>query len=418
MHAHRHPGESLPRSTFSALRHRDFRLFTAGQGISLIGTWLQSLALSWLVYRLTHSTVLMGTVSFCTLFPTLPLGPVAGVAADRYSRRHIILAMQTLMLVQAALLAWWTYTGVITTPRIIALALLLGVFNAFEMTARQSFYVHLVGKEDLPNALAINAMVFNLARVLGPSAGGFIVDRFGEALCFTLNAISYLAVIVSFLMIRAAEPRRAAHASPLDHLREGIAYVRNRKGLRALLALSVASNFATAPLVLLAPVFADAIFGRGARGYGILTGLYALGAVFGTLTLARHGRTGGLAHIVWLSAAGVGAAHLAYAASPVFALSLACAFAAGFCFLRQLPGTNTLVQSVIEEDYRGRVMALYAMSVTGMLPIGNITAGAAAQLIGPRWTVAFGGVILVAASYRFGRVRHEVENSLTAQAVR
>jgi MFS family permease len=408
---------SLPasRSLFAALAHRDFRLFTIGQGISLIGTWLQSLALSWLVYRLTHSTLLMGTVSFCTLFPTLPLGPIAGIAADRYSRRHIIISMQTLMMAQAALLAYWTYTGSITTTRIIVLALLLGLVNVFEMTARQSFYVHLVGKEDLPNALAINAMAFNLARVIGPSAGGFLVDRFGEALCFTLNAFSYLAVIISISLIRSQEPRRTQHASPLDHLREGFTYVRDRAGLRSLLNLSVVSNFATAPLMLLAPVFADGIFGLGARGYGILTGTYALGAVVGTLTLARHGKTAGLSRIVWLGAAGVGSAQLLYAVSPVYILSLVCAFVAGFSFLRQLPGTNTLVQSVIDEEYRGRVMALYTMSVTGMIPVGNLTGGFAAQVIGPRWTVACAGFILLAAAIQFGRTRHNVEEALEAR---
>jgi MFS family permease len=403
------------RGLFHALAHRDFRLFTIGQGISLIGTWLQSLALGWLVYRITRSTVLMGTVSFCTLFPTLPLGPIAGIAADRYSRRHIIISMQMLMMAQAALLAWWTYSGSITTGRIITLALLLGVANVFEMTARQSFYVHLVGKEDLPNALAINAMTFNLARVIGPSLGGLLVDRFGEALCFTLNAVSYLAVLINFSMIRSQEPRPITHTSPLDHLREGFTYVRDRPGLRALLGLSVAGNFATAPLALLAPVFADGIFGMGARGYGLLTGTYALGAVLGTVTLARHGRTSGLTHIIWISASGVGLAHLAYAVAPIYSLALACAFAAGFCFLRQLPGTNTLVQSVIDEEYRGRVMALYTMSVTGMIPVGNLTAGLAAQAIGPRWTVACGAFILMASAFQFGRTRHHVESALTSR---
>ena len=404
------------RGVFRALRHRNFRLYVVGQTISLVGTWLQSMALSWLVYRLTKSSLLMGTVQFCTLFPTLPLGPVAGFVADRFSRRWVIIWMQAAMLVQAAVLTVLAYQGTITVTQIILLALSLGMFTAFETPSRQSIYVHMVGREDLPNAIAVNSMAYNAARVIGPSLGGVMVSAVGETWCFALNAVSYLAVIISFLMMDTPEHEREHQASALGHFKEGLVYAWDRKPLRALLTLSTLTNIASAPILVLAPVFADGIFHTGARGYGFLTGAFGLGAIFATFRLARHQSIGRMPRVVSMASLAVGASVMLFAISPVFGLCLAAMFFCGYSVMTQLPGTNMLVQTLLAEEYRGRVMALYTMSVVGMIPLGNLAAGAIAEVIGPRWTALLGGAICLAGGAVFGRARGGIERALNADA--
>jgi MFS family permease len=400
------------RGPFRAMRHRDFRLYVIGQTVSLVGTWLQSVALSWLVYRLTHSTLLMGTVQFCTLFPTLPLGPVAGFVADRYSRRWVILWMQAAMLVQAVGLAVMAFRGTISVPQIIGLALMLGLFNAFETPARQSIYVQMVGREDLANAIALNSMAFNAARVVGPSVAGVLVYQLGEAWCFAVNAASYVAVIISYLMMNPDEPERERHGSAFGHFKEGFLYTWRSRPLRSLLALSTISNFAAAPVMVLAPVFADAIFHTGSRGYGYLTGAFGLGAIAGTFRLATNRNVGAMPRVVFVAALGVGFFSMAYALAPLYLLCLMAMMACGFSVMTQLPGTNMLIQTLIGEEYRGRVMALYTMTVIGMIPLGNLAAGALAEVAGARATAMAGGVICVANGLYYGRARGTIEAAL------
>jgi MFS family permease len=399
-------------SPFRALGHRDFRLYVIGQTISLIGSRLQSMALSWLVYRLTHSTLLMGTVQFCTLFPALPLGPFGGILADRYSRKKIIIWMQALMLAQAVVLTVLAYTGLITVNQIIVLALMLGVATAFETPARQSIYVHMVGERDLANAIALNSMAYNVARVIGPPVGGVLVAIVGEPACFALDSISYLAVIASFLMMRSVEPERESHGSPLGHFLEGWRYVWNRDTLRALMSLSALTNVASAPLVVLAPVFADAIFHMGATGYGFMNGAFGLGAIAGTFNLARHARVTAMPKIVSIASIGVGGCLLILAGAPIYPLCLLAMLLAGFAVMTQLPGTNMLVQTLIDESYRGRVMGLYSMSVVGMIPLGNLAAGAVAESIGVRWTTFAGGLLCLASAMLFSQSRKSIEQAL------
>ncbi len=387
-----------------------------GQTVSLVGTWLQSMALSWMVYRLTHSSLLMGTVQFCTLFPSLPFGPVAGFVADRFSRRRVILWMQGAMLVQAVVLTVLAYLGTITVTQIIWLALSLGMFTAFETPSRQSIYVHMVGREDLANAIALNSMAYNAARVIGPSLGGFMVYAVGETWCFAINAVSYLAVIVSFLLMNTHEPEREQHGSALGHFKEGLLYAWRRKPLRALLGLSTITNLASAPILVLAPVFADGLFHTGPRGYGFLTGAFGLGAIGGTFRLASHRRISAMPKVVSIAAIAVGASVILFAAAPMYLVCLVAMLCCGFSVMTQLPGTNMLVQSLIGEEYRGRVMALYTMSVVGMIPIGNLAAGALAEVIGPRWTAFAGGVICLAGSGAFARARGIIEAALASMS--
>lgn len=400
---------------FRALRHRDFRLYVAGQVISVTGTWVQSLALSWLVYRLTHSTLLMGTVGFSAQIPVLLLGPVGGLVADRFPRRRIVILMQSLMMAQASVLAVLTYTGAIQVWMIVALALVMGTLNAFEIPARQALYVHMVGKDDLANAIALNSMTFNAARVVGPSLGGLFVAAFGEALCFLINAVSYLAVVGCFLVMRTPEPGRSAPPSPLEHLRSGFRYAWNHRPVRALLILTALMNFGSAPPLALGPMFADAIFHRGAQGLGLILGVFGLGAVVGTLALANETSTEKLPGIISVNALGVAVGLLTYAWAPVFPVILVAAAVGGFCTMRQLAATNGLIQTIIDDDYRGRIMALYSMMVIGMLPLGNLAAGAVAEHVGVRWAVCIGGLLVLAAAVDFLRSRSEVQAAALRQ---
>ncbi len=366
---------------------------------------MQSLALAWLVYRLTGSTILMGTVGFVTHLPVLLLGPLAGLVCDRTSRRGVVIAAQSVFLVQASLLAWLTLSGRISVAHILALALLLGVANAFDIPGRQSLYIHMVGKEDLANAIALNSMSFNAARVVGPSIGGLLVALFGEGVCFAVNAVSYLAVIGSLLAMRHSEPERAAHSeSPLKHLAEGFRYAWRHRRVRALLIVTALANIAMTPASVLGPVFADQVFHRGSQGLGLLTGALGLGAVAGTLVLARQARPDLLPRIV-LASAGLGALALTiYALSPWFYLSLAAQLLAGYAIFRLLASVNSLIQASIDDAFRGRIMSLYSMTVVGMLPLGNFAAGLGGSFLGIRPTVLAGAMLSLGAAVVWSRL--------------
>ena len=393
------------RTTFRALRHRDFRLFVAGQVVSLVGTWMQSLALAWLVYRLTGSTILMGTVGFATHLPVLLLGPIAGLVCDRYPRRLIVIAAQTVFLIQASLLAWLTLTSQISVTQILALAFLLGTANAFDIPGRQSLYIHMVGKEDLQNAIALNSMSFNAARVVGPSVGGFCVALFGEGVCFAINAVSYLAVIGSLAAMRKSEPERPAHhESPLHHLAQGFQYAWTHRRVRALLTVTALANMATTPASVLGPVFADQIFHRGSQGLGLLTGALGFGAVTGTFVLARYGRPETLPRIVLVSAGLAALALTIFASSPSFYVSIAANALGGYAIFRLLACVNSLIQSSIDDAFRGRVMSLYSMTVVGMLPLGNLAAGFGGRFLGARLTVLAGAMLSLGAAVVWSRL--------------
>jgi MFS family permease len=387
---------------FRALRHRNFRLFVAGQSVSLIGTFMQTVAQSWLVYRLTHSEWLLGVTWFCGQAPIFVLGPLGGLAADRYSRHRVVVATQTLSMLQALALAALTLTGRVQVWHVMALAVALGVVNAFDIPGRQSLLIQMTGKEDLLNAISLNSAMFNSARIVGPAVAGVLVAAIGEGRCFLVNGISFVAVIASLLAMRLPPFVPQAQNSPWIHLMEGFRYAHRTPVIRRLLMLVAAASVAGTPVVVLAPVFASDVFHVGAQGLGFLMGGMGAGAVVGTLVLARRTRTTGLGKVVFLGAVTLGCGLLIFALSRSFWLALlAAAPLVGFSVMRQNAAANTLIQVVIPDEYRGRIMSLYAMMVVGLGPFASLASGALADRIGVRWTVALGAMVALVAAIIF-----------------
>ncbi len=395
------PPSDIPH-TFRALRHHNFRLFISGQIISLVGTWMQNVAQSWLVYRLTHSELLLGTAWFCSQIAVFALGPLGGLAADRFSRHKLVILTQTLSMLQAVALAALTLSGRVQVWHVLALAAVLGTINAFDMPGRQALVIQMTSKEDLINAISLNSAVFNAARVVGPGVAGLVVAAVGEGMCFLLNAASFLAVIGCLLAMRLPRFEPQATDSPWKHLVDGFRYAGRHQGVRRVLGLMAAATLSGMPGLVLMPFFADAIFHRGSQGLGFLMGAMGTGAVIGTLVLARRTRVSGLPRVMVYSGLAVGAAYLVFAASPSFYLSLAIMPLIGYSVMRQMASANTTIQTLIPDEYRGRIMALYAMTVVGLGPFGSLAAGALAERIGARGTVALGGVLALAASAAFG----------------
>jgi MFS family permease len=383
---------------FRALRHRNFRLFAAGQIVSLVGTWMQTVAQAWLVYRLTHSELLLGTAWFCTQIPVFVFGALGGLAADRYSRHRLVVVTQILSMCQALVLAALTLSGKVQVWHILALALVLGTINAFDMPGRQSLIIQMTSKEDLLNAISLNSAIFNGARVVGPAVAGLLVAAFGEGVCFLLNGVSFLAVIGCLLAMRLPKFIRRAQDSPWAHLVGGFKYVHGHRPVRTLLGMMAVITIAGMPAVVLMPFFADAIFHRGSRGMGILMGAMGAGAVAGTLVLAWRARVSTLPKTIFRSALLLGASFCFFAWSNVFYFSLAVMPLIGFSVMRQMASANTLIQTLIPDEFRGRTMAFYTMTVVGLGPFGSLAAGALAHAYGARLAVAAGGVLAMTAA--------------------
>jgi MFS family permease len=388
--------------SFRALRHRNYRYFIGGQIISLSGTWMQTVAQSWLVYRLSHSELLLGTAMFCSQIPVFALGPLAGLAADRFSRHKLVITTQTLMMFQAFALAWLTLSGRVRVPHVLALAVVLGAINAFDIPGRQSLLIQMTSKEDLLSAISLNSAVFNTARGVGPGVAGLLVAALGEGVCFLLNGISFLAVIGGLLAMKLPRFESKAPASPWTHLADGFRYAWHHTALRRMLAVLSVATLSSAPILVLAPVFADAIFHRGSRGLGFVMAGMGVGAVIGTVGLARRTHVGGLPVVISYSALLLGAANLAFAVSPSYYLSLAATLLMGYGLMRQLAAANTTIQTMIPDEYRGRIMSLYSMCVVGMGPFGSLGAGALAGHFGARATMAVGGLLSLASGAAFG----------------
>ena len=386
---------------FRALRHRNFRLFCFGQGISLSGTWMQSVAQTWLIYRLTRSEFLMGLAYFCLQIPVFALGPLGGLAADRRSRRRIVILCQTLSMVQALALAALTLSGRVEVWHVLALALALGVINAFDMPARQSFLLEMTAKEDLLNAISLNSSIFNAARIVGPAAAGLLVHRLGEGSCFLINSLSFAPVIWSLLAMRLPSFQRSVEESAWNHLLDGFRFAYHTLHIRYLLLQLAAATLAGVPALILMPFFADDILGQGSRGLGILLASMGVGALIGTLVLAGRATTRGLVNVVLLGSFGLGVTLILLAASRRFYLSLLIMLALGFSFLRHMASTNTLIQSLIPDEFRGRIMSLYTMTVVGLGPFGSLLTGVVAQRFGPPVTVAAGGVFCLLSTLLF-----------------
>jgi MFS family permease len=388
--------------TFRALRHRNFRLFIGGQVISLVGTWMQSVAQSWLVYRLTHSEWLLGAAWFCSQIAVFALGPLGGLAADRFSRQKLVIATQTLSMLQAFVLAALTLTGRVRVWEILALAGCLGVINAFDMPGRQALVIHMTSRDDLLNAISINSAVFNTARVLGPGVAGLLVAAFGEGPCFLINGVSFLAVIAGLLAMRLPKFECRAPDSPWEHLVDGFRYTWGRADVRRVLGLMAAATLAGMPILVLTPFFADDIFHQGSRGLGFLMGAMGSGAVVGTLVLARRTRISGLPRVIAYSGISVGCVYVAFGLSPSYGFSVGLMPLIGYFVMRQMASANTTIQTLIPDDYRGRIMALYSMTVVGLGPFGSLASGALAHHFGPRVTVVGGGALAIGAAAAFG----------------
>jgi MFS family permease len=411
---------TLP-GTVRALRHRNFQLFFSGQLISLIGTWMQSVAQSWLVYRLTGSSLLLGAVGFAGQIPVFLVAPFGGIVADRKNRRHVVIATQAASMLLAGALAALTLTGTVKVWHIFVLASLLGVVNAFDVPGRQSFLVDMVGKEDLMNAIALNSSMFNGARIIGPAIAGILVARIGEGWCFFANAVSYSAVIAGLLMMNVQPRSRAASGSPLTHLIEGFRFARQTAPIRAILLLLGLVSLVAMPYTVLMPVFADQILHGGARGLGILMGATGVGALLGALTLATRTGVHGLGRWVAFSCGGFGFFLILFSWSRIFWLSSAMLLPVGFTMMLQMSSSNTLIQAMVPDHLRGRVMALYTMMFMGMAPFGSLFAGALADRVGAPVTVTIGAVACVGGAILFGiqlpRVRVEARRLIVAQTV-
>lgn len=378
--------------TFRSLRHRNYRLFAAGQLVSLIGLWLHSVAQSWLVYRLTGSSLLLGLVGFCLQIPVLLLSPLGGTLADRADRRRLLMLTQSLAGALALILGTLTLTGVVTVRAIFVLAVLLGTVNSFDQPTRQAFVVELVGKQDLPNAIAINSSLINSARVVGPAVAGVMIATVGEGWGFLLNGLSYGAVVAALAAIRLApRPPAPARGSALAEIRAGFEFVGGHAPIRALLLLVGLVSLVGMPYVVLMPIFADKILGGGPKALGILMGSTGVGALAGALLLAARSDARGLGRWVGLAAIGFGTGIALFSASRVFVLSCVILAGVGFCMVVQLASSNTLLQTLTPDRLRGRVMAVYSMMFVGMAPFGSLLAGAAAGRIGAPLTVATGG---------------------------
>ena len=390
--------------TLRALRHRNFRLFFFGQLVSLTGSWMQGLAQGWLVWRLTQSTFLLGLVGFAQLAPVLVLGFVGGVAADRFERRRIVLATQIVALVQSATLAALTLSGRIAVWQVLVLATVLGVVNAFDFPGRQSLLSDLVDREDLGNAIALNSTIFNGARIVGPSLAGAIVARWGEGVCFALNAVSYLAVIASLLAIRvAARPAAAgAGAGAWKGFLEGLAYARRTPHVRALLALVALTSIFGMSYLSFLPAFAGGVLGRGPEGLGMLMASVGAGAIVGALTLAwRHGIRG-LDGVVFRHALIFGSAVLVFSLSRSFPLSCAAVAAAGYGAMVQMAACNTLLQALVPDALRGRLMSLYTVVFAGLMPLGSLSIGFATRWAPLPATLSACSLVVLAAAAAFG----------------
>jgi MFS family permease len=388
-----------------ALSSRNYRLFFGGQSVSLVGTWITRIATSWLVYRLTGSELLLGLVGFCGQIPTLGLAPFAGVLVDRYNRHRILVITQVLSALQSLALALLAFSGRITVEWILVLQVVQGFINAFDTPARQSFVVDMVeDRAHLPNAIALNSTMVNGSRIIGPSIGGVLIAAFGEGWCFMIDAISYIAVIGSLfaMTVSRAHPAKT-QTSAIDELRAGFSYVTRFPPMwSALLLLAVVATMGM-PYTVLMPAIAASVLHGGAHTLGFLMTASGVGALIGALYLASRSTVVGLGRLIVIATMVFGASLIAFSFSHQLWLSLAVLPFVGAGMMVEMASTNTFLQTIVEERYRGRVMAFYTMAFLGTAPIGSLLAGVLADRIGATRTVMFGGVACIIGGAWFWR---------------
>jgi MFS family permease len=390
---------------FRALRYRNFRIFFMGQGVSLVGTWMQAIAMSWLVYRLTNSAFMLGVVGFVSQAPLFFLTPFAGLMADRMDRRRILICTQILFMAQALALGVITMTGAVTVWYLIVFGFFLGCVNALDIPARQSFIVEMVEeKELLPNAIALQSFMFNAARLIGPSIAGMIIAVAGEGMCFVINGLSFIPVIGSFFFMKlAARPDAESASDMFESLREGFDHSFGFKPIRYILLLLAAVSLTGTSYIVLLPVFARDVLMGGASTLGFLMASAGVGALAATLYLASRKNVAGLVRMIPIASAIFAAGLIALAFSKTLWLSMACLSVSGFGFMAHTATSNTILQTIVDDDKRGRVMSFYTISFIGMVPIGSLISGTLASRIGSPLTVIIGGVLSLGASAAFAR---------------
>jgi MFS family permease len=397
-----------------AMRHRNFRLFFGGQSISLIGTWMTRVATSWLVYRLTKSAILLGTVGFAGQIPTFLLAPLAGVVVDRIDRRKVLVWTQTLAMLQSLALAGLTLSHHINIAEILALSAFQGVINAFDMPGRQSFMIRMVeDRTDLSNAIAINSSMVNAARLIGPSLAGLVIAATNEGWCFFIDGVSYIAVIISLLMMRV--PREQAHGhgtTMMEQLRQGWVYVAGSLPIRSILLLFCVISLMGWPFMVLMPIFAAQVLHGGPHTLGFLMGAVGVGSLASALSLVLRRSVRGLLKVIPIGATVFGAGLIAFGFSRAQWFSLLMMLVTGFGMMQGLTSSNTILQTLVDENLRGRVMSYYTMAFVGMAPFGSLLAGGLAHAIGAPHTVIISGLACIAGSLwfwmRMGAIRKEM----------
>ena len=414
----------LVSTRFRALQHRNFQLFIAGQLVSLIGTWMQSTAQLWLVYRLTHSAALLGVFGFANQIPILLLASVGGYVGDRYNRHRGVIWTQAAAMILAFALAALTLTHVVQVWHLVFIAFLVGIVNAFDVPIRQSFMVQMVGKEDLPNAIALNSSIFNGARVVGPAIAGFTIAWFEkhhvsspEGWSFFLNGVSFLAVIAALFAMRIPKPEpKRPEGSLLRNFLQGFRFAMHDRPIRsALILLSVLSLLGLQYSVVL-PIFAGEILHRDAGGFGLLLSFAGVGAVLGALHFAARTDYRGLAKWIATTSAICAIGLIVFSQSRIFWLSSAVLVVVGFAATSQMAATNTLIQNRVPDELRGRVMAVYATMFMGVQPIGALMAGGIARKIGAPATLAiFGALVLAGSLFFFFRVAMRLRQQQAAE---
>jgi MFS family permease len=415
-------GRSRLRDMVRSLKHRNFQLFFGGQLISLVGTWMDTAAEALLVYRLTGSSLLLGTVAFAGQIPIALCATAGGYVADRFDRRKIVIATQTLSMILAGVLAFLTLTGRVTVGEVILLAALMGVVNGFDIPTRQAFLVQMVGREDLMNAIALNSSMFQGARIVGPVVAGIIVYKIGEGWCFFANSASYIAVIAGLLMMRVARRIPERHTdSPLRHVTEGFRFARDTVPIRALLLLIALVSLVGMPYSVLMPVFAVKILHGTARTYGMLMGATGVGALIGGLTLASRRGVSGLGRWVAMACGGFGTCLVLFSQSRWYLASLCVLVPMGFSMMTQMASSNTLIQVMVPDRLRGRIMGVYSIVFMGMAPLGSLLCGALAERIGAQETLTIGGAIAVCGAILFAinlpKIRVEARQLIVAQGM-
>jgi len=393
------------RLIFRALHHRNYRLFFSGQGLSLIGTWIQQIAMSWLVYRMTNSAFLLGLIGFSSQICIFFFSSFAGVLSDRWNRHHILIATQSLAMVQAFILTTLTLTGTITVHHIVILSLFLGFVNSFDMPNRQAFVVELVEKrEDLGNAIALNSFMFNGARLVGPSIAGILISILGEGMCFFFNGVSFFAVIVALLAMKMTSNKRETEKTQvLKGLKEGFAYAFGFPPIRLIILFLGWISLVGMACTTLMPVFAKDILHGSSQTYGFLMAASGAGAVIGAIYLASRKSVLGLGRIIAITSCIFGIGLISFSLSRVLWLSLFLSLLTGFGMMVHLASSNTILQTMVDDDKRGRVMSLFSMAIMGMAPFGSLAGGSLAARIGASYTLIIGGALCILGSFIFAK---------------